>query len=301
MRATAATPGSTTPVRMPMSAGPGKLVAMDGSYANYDLESLGLASREGYVEGGREGRYDLSPQLRRPADPPLRYGRHAVPRQWRKLESPGRLGAGRQHGRHECARAEPGACELEATTGARLHCWAASSPARAGPCSASSGARRRSAPVSRAPAFSPKRCSCRNPSITSRTRLKRAPRGRGRRGGFSVDLHGLLVRGRQQRADLRESLFADRAGLHRRAPWRAPRQHAAATRGRGQSAAAVVGDHADLHRLARHAAAKCRLHARQHPGRQRRADLEFARRRCPFVALRAWAGLAAAAEAQRTR
>jgi MtrB/PioB family decaheme-associated outer membrane protein len=31
----------------------------DGSYANYDLESLGLASREGYVEGGREGRYDL--------------------------------------------------------------------------------------------------------------------------------------------------------------------------------------------------------------------------------------------------
>jgi MtrB/PioB family decaheme-associated outer membrane protein len=31
----------------------------DGSYADYDLEQLGLASREGYVEGGREGRYDL--------------------------------------------------------------------------------------------------------------------------------------------------------------------------------------------------------------------------------------------------
>ncbi len=30
-----------------------------GSYANYDLEHLGLASRDGYVEGGREGRYDL--------------------------------------------------------------------------------------------------------------------------------------------------------------------------------------------------------------------------------------------------
>ena len=27
--------------------------------ADYDLEHLGLASREGYVEGGREGRYDL--------------------------------------------------------------------------------------------------------------------------------------------------------------------------------------------------------------------------------------------------
>jgi MtrB/PioB family decaheme-associated outer membrane protein len=31
----------------------------EGSYANYDLERLGLASRDGYVEGGREGRYDL--------------------------------------------------------------------------------------------------------------------------------------------------------------------------------------------------------------------------------------------------
>lgn len=31
----------------------------DGSYANYELDRLGLASRDGYVEGGREGRYDL--------------------------------------------------------------------------------------------------------------------------------------------------------------------------------------------------------------------------------------------------
>jgi MtrB/PioB family decaheme-associated outer membrane protein len=31
----------------------------DGSYANYELERLGLASRDGKVEGGREGRYDL--------------------------------------------------------------------------------------------------------------------------------------------------------------------------------------------------------------------------------------------------
>jgi MtrB/PioB family decaheme-associated outer membrane protein len=30
-----------------------------GDYADYDLERLGLASREGYVEGGREGSYDL--------------------------------------------------------------------------------------------------------------------------------------------------------------------------------------------------------------------------------------------------
>jgi MtrB/PioB family decaheme-associated outer membrane protein len=37
----------------------GQLRSGDGSYANYDLERLGLASREGYVEGGREGRYDL--------------------------------------------------------------------------------------------------------------------------------------------------------------------------------------------------------------------------------------------------
>ena len=31
----------------------------DGAYFNYDLERLGLASRDGYVEGGSEGRYDL--------------------------------------------------------------------------------------------------------------------------------------------------------------------------------------------------------------------------------------------------
>ncbi|MEP6884848.1 MAG: MtrB/PioB family decaheme-associated outer membrane protein [Gammaproteobacteria bacterium] len=31
----------------------------DGSYANYNLEDLGLASRDGVVDAGREGRYDL--------------------------------------------------------------------------------------------------------------------------------------------------------------------------------------------------------------------------------------------------
>jgi MtrB/PioB family decaheme-associated outer membrane protein len=38
----------------------GQVRSSDGFYANYDLERLGLASRDGYVEGGREGRYDLS-------------------------------------------------------------------------------------------------------------------------------------------------------------------------------------------------------------------------------------------------
>lgn len=37
----------------------GQLRSEAGDYANYDLERLGLASRQGYVEGGREGRYDL--------------------------------------------------------------------------------------------------------------------------------------------------------------------------------------------------------------------------------------------------
>jgi MtrB/PioB family decaheme-associated outer membrane protein len=37
----------------------GQMRSADGSYANYDLERLGLASREGDVEGGREGNYDL--------------------------------------------------------------------------------------------------------------------------------------------------------------------------------------------------------------------------------------------------
>jgi MtrB/PioB family decaheme-associated outer membrane protein len=41
------------------ASGSGQARSDDGSYANYDLERLGLASRTGYVEGGREGRYDL--------------------------------------------------------------------------------------------------------------------------------------------------------------------------------------------------------------------------------------------------
>jgi len=41
------------------ASGSGQVRTEDGAYANYDLERLGLASRDGYVEGGREGRYDL--------------------------------------------------------------------------------------------------------------------------------------------------------------------------------------------------------------------------------------------------
>jgi MtrB/PioB family decaheme-associated outer membrane protein len=41
------------------AAADGQFRSAEGSYANYDLERLGLASRDGYVEGGREGRYDL--------------------------------------------------------------------------------------------------------------------------------------------------------------------------------------------------------------------------------------------------
>jgi MtrB/PioB family decaheme-associated outer membrane protein len=41
------------------AASSGELRTADGAYASYDLERLGLASRDGSVEGGREGRYDL--------------------------------------------------------------------------------------------------------------------------------------------------------------------------------------------------------------------------------------------------
>jgi len=41
------------------AAASGQVRSNDGSYAIYDLEQLGLPSRDGYVEGGREGRYDL--------------------------------------------------------------------------------------------------------------------------------------------------------------------------------------------------------------------------------------------------
>jgi hypothetical protein len=52
----------------------GQVRSADGDYANYDLEQLGLASREGYVEGGREGQLRLARELRWPAEPSLRHG-----------------------------------------------------------------------------------------------------------------------------------------------------------------------------------------------------------------------------------
>lgn len=48
-----------------------------GSYANYELEQLGLASRDGYVEGGREGRYDL--RLSYDGQPSDLYDRDSAP------------------------------------------------------------------------------------------------------------------------------------------------------------------------------------------------------------------------------
>lgn len=41
------------------AAASGQYRNADGTYANYELERLGLASRDGYVQGGREGRYDV--------------------------------------------------------------------------------------------------------------------------------------------------------------------------------------------------------------------------------------------------
>src|SRR5271167_3949437 len=41
------------------AAGSGAYRNQDGTYANYDLERLGLASRSGDVQGGREGSFDV--------------------------------------------------------------------------------------------------------------------------------------------------------------------------------------------------------------------------------------------------
>src|SRR5271167_750706 len=41
------------------AAGSGSYRNDAGTYANYDLERLGLASRNGHVEGGREGSFDV--------------------------------------------------------------------------------------------------------------------------------------------------------------------------------------------------------------------------------------------------
>jgi hypothetical protein len=54
-------------------------------YANYDLEQVGLLAREGYVDGGHEGKYDLRVSYAGQRATPVGFGDHAIPRQWRTL------------------------------------------------------------------------------------------------------------------------------------------------------------------------------------------------------------------------
>ena len=79
----------------------------DGTYANYDLERLGLDSRDGYVDGGREGRYDVRVSYQ--GQPNLLYDTGATPfkANGSNVLLPVGLGAGGQHRRHERAGREP--------------------------------------------------------------------------------------------------------------------------------------------------------------------------------------------------
>ncbi len=58
-------------------AASGQLRSEDGTYASYELERLGLASRDGYVEGGSEGRYDV--RLSYDGQPNILYDTGATP------------------------------------------------------------------------------------------------------------------------------------------------------------------------------------------------------------------------------
>ncbi len=132
---------------------PDKLRSDDGSYANYDLERLGLASRDGYVEGGREGRYDL--RVSYDGQPTRLYDTAVTPFQangsnlglpadWVPAGSTGgmsALGAKSRTRRHRIRSAHRCVARL------------ATSRVPAGRSSASSGARSMTAPGSRAPAF----------------------------------------------------------------------------------------------------------------------------------------------------
>jgi hypothetical protein len=79
----------------------GQVRTEEGTYVNYDLERLGLASREGYVEGGREGRYDLRITYDGQPRETLRHRLHSLSSQRNNALAARRLGSGRKHCRHE--------------------------------------------------------------------------------------------------------------------------------------------------------------------------------------------------------
>ena len=80
----------------------GQWRSADGSYANYEFERLGLASRDGMVQGGREGQFDL--RLRYDGQPTDLYdtgaspfrnngGRLALPADWTAAATTGAMTA----------------------------------------------------------------------------------------------------------------------------------------------------------------------------------------------------------------
>ncbi len=92
-------------------AASGQLRSEDGDYASYDLERLGLASRDGHVEGGREGRYDV--RVSYDGQPTRLYDTGATPfrANGNNLELPQGWVPGRKHERHECTQRQSRACQ----------------------------------------------------------------------------------------------------------------------------------------------------------------------------------------------
>ena len=85
----------------------GQYREQDGTFANYDLENLGLPSGEGSATAGREGRYDV--RVSYDGQPNRLYDTGATPFRGGRNHSCAalRMGAGGQHGRHECPQRQP--------------------------------------------------------------------------------------------------------------------------------------------------------------------------------------------------
>jgi hypothetical protein len=258
----------------------GQLRSDDGSYANYDLEQLGLASREGYVEGGREGKYDL--RVSYDGQPARLYDTAVTPYQasGTNLGLPaGWIAAGGTAGMSALGSSLASApIETDRRTVALLGRFFAS------PGWTLFGEFRRQEKV--------------GTELTSASFLTEAVQ-LSQPVDYVTDSFEGGVAWSGRIASLRVSYLGswfedDNDALTQRSAQQQP----AAGRCIRQSAAALVRDHVDFRGLARLASAGRWLSARQHLGRCRRAGPGIARWRCASVALRTATGVAAAAEAQ---
>jgi len=250
---------SITAVHTPMPPPPGSIATNDGSYANYELDRLGLASRDGYVEADAKGRYEPASELRRQPNILYDTGATHVPGECSPWDAAGWVSAGGTAGMGLLGTSlAPVTIESETPHVALLGRYFASP---SWTVFGEFAARARWQRTHRRKL--PDRGGATGAAIrsTSRTLWRPGVAWAGRKASVRVSYLGSWFDDDYSSAYFRKPLPADRPRLSTSDSSRTPPATRCSSSPPPQCAAAVA-HHSDLHRLDRHAQAKMPLPAR---------------------------------------